>query len=191
MARLEMPIDLTAEQSEACAEVVNGPRGKVPAPMIAWLRNPELARRLQKLGELLRYDTTLGARLTELAILVCARHWTAHVQWKAHKVYALEAGLDPQIVADIAARLTPSFQDDAERVVYDLAHALLNTGRVVGPLYGRAVARLGEPGVVELVTLLGYYCVASFTLNTFELGLPAGAAPELTDPDFQQPHLAT
>jgi hypothetical protein len=34
-----------------------GLRGRVPAPMIAWIRNPELARRARKLGELLRYQT--------------------------------------------------------------------------------------------------------------------------------------
>ena len=44
---------------------------------------------------------------------------------------------------------------------------------------------LGELGMVELVGVLGYYCLVSLTLNTFELGLPGSVAPELQDPDFQ------
>ena len=186
MARLEMPSDaeLTPEQAEVCAEVMAGPRGKVPAPMIAWLRNPEFARRAQKLGELLRYQTTLEPKLSELAILVCGRHWTSHLEWKAHKAFALKAGLDPQVIADIAARRVPKFSDDRARAIYEVSSTLLSTHRVPEALYERAIAHLGERALVELVAILGYYCLASLTLNTFELGLPDNVAPELDDPDF-------
>jgi alkylhydroperoxidase family enzyme len=111
MPRLDLPPEeaMTPEQKEAVAEVVSGLRGRVPAPMIAWLRNPELARRGQKLGELLRYQTTLPPRLSELAILVCARHWTSHHEWTAHKREALKAGLEPAIIEAIAARRAPDF----------------------------------------------------------------------------------
>jgi 4-carboxymuconolactone decarboxylase len=86
MARLTMPAEdeRTADQEAACREAISGVRGKIPAPMIAWIRNPELARRGQKLGELLRFQTTLEPLLSELAILVCGRHWTSHHEWTAH-----------------------------------------------------------------------------------------------------------
>lgn len=188
MPRLEMPPQeaISAEQSAVCDEVISGRRGKVPAPMIAWLRNPELARRGQKLGELLRYETTLEARLTELAIIICGRHWTSHVEWKAHKAMGLKAGLDPEVVAAIAARRTPVFSDERQRVVYDVSSTLLESARVPAQLYARGIEQLGETGMVELVGVLGYYCLVSLTLNTFELGLPDGVAPELEDPDYPQ-----
>jgi 4-carboxymuconolactone decarboxylase len=186
MPRLNMPqeAELTPEQAAVCAEAVSGLRGKVPAPMIAWLRNPELARRGQRLGELLRFQTTLEPHLTELAILVCGRHWTSHHEWTAHKAMGLKAGLDPEVIAAIAARVTPTFDDERLRTVYDLSFALLSTGRVPSALYARGVEWLGERGVVELVGVLGYYCFVSLTLNTFELGLPGSVAPELNDPAF-------
>ncbi|WP_219910078.1 carboxymuconolactone decarboxylase family protein [Variovorax sp. WS11] len=152
--------------------------------MIAWLRNPELARRGQKLGELLRFDTTLAPRLVELAILMCGRHWTSHVEWSAHKAHALKAGVDPAAIAAIAARREPILPDERSRAVYDIASTLLANGRVPAPLYARGVTQLGERGMVELVAVLGYYCFVSLTLNTFELGLPDAAAPELEDPEF-------
>src|SRR3712207_3109098 len=110
MARIELTpeAERTPEQRAVCDEAVSGLRGRIPAPMIAWLRNPELARRGQRLGELLRYETTLEPRLSELAILVTARHWSSHYEWAAHKREGLKAGMDPAAIAAIAARRPPA-----------------------------------------------------------------------------------
>ena len=186
MARIEMPAELTPEQAKVCAEVTAGPRGRVPEPMIAWLRNPELARRVGSLGEILRFQTTIEPQWLEMAIVMVGRHWTSHLEWTAHKRHALKAGLDPKVLEDIAARRIPKLTDERARAIYDVTTSVLKTGRVPEALYARAIAQLGERGLVELVTLLGYYCVACFTLNTFELGLPANLAPELEDPDYPQ-----
>ncbi|RTZ41788.1 carboxymuconolactone decarboxylase family protein [Candidimonas sp. SYP-B2681] len=183
--------DMTPEQAAVCAEVVAGPRGKVPAPMIAWVRNPELSRRGQKLGELLRFDTTLEAHLTELAILVCARHWTSHHEWKAHKALGLKAGLDPDMIAAIAARRVPKLPDSRYRAVYDVSSLLLATGKVPDDAYQYGIEHLGERGMVELVSVLGYYCWVSLTLNAFELGLPGSLAPELLDQTSNDQALAS
>ncbi|MBD9368004.1 MULTISPECIES: carboxymuconolactone decarboxylase family protein [Gammaproteobacteria] len=176
--------DLSPEQALVCAEARSGPRGKIPAPMIAWLRNPELARRGQKLGELLRFETSLEPRLTELAILVCGRHWTSHHEWTAHKALALKAGLEAGVIADIAARRSPNLQCDRQRAVYEVSSALLANGRIGEDLYESGTAQLGEKGMVELVSVLGYYCLVALTLNAFELGIPENVAPELQDPQF-------
>ena len=187
MPRLELPPEgaMTPEQNAACAEAIAGIRGRVPAPMVAWLQNPELADRAQKLGALLRYRTSLEPALSELAILVCARHWTSHHEWTAHKREGLKAGIDPEVVAAIAARRRPVLGDARSVAVYDVASTLLSTGRVPQPLYATAVAALTERGMVELVGILGYYCLVALTLNAFELGLPSSIAPELEDPDHQ------
>ncbi len=188
MPRLEMLPEtaMTPEQLAVCTEAVAGIRGKVPAPMIAWLRNPELARRGQKLGELLRFETTLEPQLSELAILVCGRHWTSHHEWTAHKAIGLKAGLDPEAIAAIAARRIPTLSDERQQVVYDIASTLLASSRVPDALYARGIALLGERGMVELVGVLGYYCFVALTLNTFQLGLPTNIAIELEDPEFPQ-----
>ena len=191
MARIELTpeAERTPEERAACEEAVAGVRGRVPAPMVAWLRNPELARRGQKLGELLRYQTTLEPRLSELAILVTARHWSAHYEWTAHKREGLRAGMDPAVIEAIAARRPPALRDDAERAVYDVSSTLLGTRRVPEALYRRAVSALGERGVVELVGILGYYGLVALTLNAFEIGLPDAFAPELGAEPGDEAHL--
>ncbi len=181
MARIELTpeAERTPEEREVCQEAVSGIRGRVPAPMIAWLKNPELARRGQRLGELLRYQTTLEPRLSELAILVTARHWSSHHEWTAHKREGLKAGMDPEVVAAVAARREPALRDEREGTVYEVAQTLLATRRLPDALYQRGVAVLGERGLVELVGIMGYYSMVALTLNAFELGLPENFAPEL------------
>ncbi len=180
MPRLSLPETPTPEQAKVIAEVVSGKRGRVPGPMIGWLPNPELARRAQRLGELLRYDTSLEPTLSELAILICGRHWTSHYEWTAHKRIALEAGLDPQTIADIAARKeTPFLRGDREQAVYKVASTLLAQTKLDDALYAHGLATLGERGMIDLVGILGYYSLVALTLNAFELGLPEALAPEL------------
>lgn len=183
MARLALPAEenRTEAQRLAIAEATSGRRGRVPAPMIAWLQSPELARRGQHLGEMLRYETTLEPSLSELAILVTARHWTAHYEWVVHKREGLKAGMDPEVIAAIAARRPPVFRDERERAVFAVSTSLLETRGVPDALYAEAVAALGERGVVELIGILGYYALVSMTLNTFEIGLPESFAPELAE----------
>lgn len=168
--------EMSAAQQRVADEAVSGKRGRVPAPLRAWIHSPEMGARAQRLGEFLRYDTVLGPRLSELAILVTARYWTAHYEWDVHKREALKAGLEPAIIAAIAARRTPSIADARAQVVYDYAETLHRERAIPEPLHGRAVQELTEQGVVELVGLLGYYTLVSMTLNAFAIGVPEGVA---------------
>ena len=170
--------DMTTSQRAAYDEVVAGVRGRMPAPMRAWIHSPEMASRAQRLGGLLRYQTSLPPRLSELAILVTARHWTAHYEWFAHRREAEKAGLESAIIAAIAERRDPPFADEPARLVYAYSKALHETHGVAQPLHDAAVGLLGEQGVVELVGILGYYTLVAMTLNAFDIGLPAGERPE-------------
>lgn len=180
-ARMAMPaLDaMTPEQRAAHDEAASGIRGHAPAPMAAWIRNPELARRAQLMGGLLRYQTSLAPRLSELAILVVARHWTSHYEWKVHRAMAAKAGLAEAAIAAIAARQVPHPADEAERVVFAVTDSLLRTQSVPDALYAEAVVALGEAGLVELVCVAGYYGMVSMTLNTFGIGLPDAFQTEL------------
>jgi 4-carboxymuconolactone decarboxylase len=175
------PDEMTPAQRRVADAAVSGKRGRIPAPLRAWLHSPEMGDRAQSLGEFLRYDTSLGPVLAELAILVTARFWASHFEWYAHKRDGLKAGIDPAIIDAIATRRLPIFPDPKMQIVYDYATILHNQHRVPTDLHHTAVAALGETGVVELVGLLGYYTMVAMTLNAFEIGLPEGETPELAE----------
>lgn len=166
--------EMTPAQRAVADEAIAGKRGRVPAPLRAWLHSPELGRRAQHLGAFVRYDTSLSPALSELAILVVARFWTSHFEWYAHAREALKAGVSPDVIAAIAARATPPLESEADQIVFDFSTAVVTSGRASDALYARAVAALGESGVVELVGILGYYTLVAFTLNVFDIGLPDG-----------------
>ncbi len=177
--KLLSPEEMSPEQKQTYDEAIAGKRGKPPAPMMAWLNSPEMARHATRLGEQLRFNTIFSPDLSEIAILVTARHWTAHYEWWAHKRLALKGGLDPNIIDAIRDRRTPQFENDKARVIYDVAKSLHEDHGVSKTLYEKAVRLLTERGLVEIIGLCGYYTLVSMTLNTFEFELPEGEVSEL------------
>jgi 4-carboxymuconolactone decarboxylase len=177
--KLLSPGEMSADQKETYDESIAGKRGAPPAPMMAWLNSPEMARHATRLGGVLRFDTMFPAKLSEIAILVTARHWTSHYEWYAHKRLALKGGMDPKIIEDIRDHRTPHFDDPRARVIYDVAKSLHEARGLTKVLYDEAVEVLTLRGLVEVIGLCGYYTMVSMTLNTFEFDLPAGEVSEL------------
>src|SRR5204862_5398567 len=88
-------------------------------PFNAWMRSPELGDRLQKVGEYIRFNTSLDHRLNEFAILITARHWTSQYEWYAHLPLAVKAGLDSKVAADLGENKRPAGMKEDEAAVYD------------------------------------------------------------------------
>ena len=177
--KLLSPGEMNESQRQTYDESIAGKRGKPPAPMMAWLNSPDMARHATRLGEVLRYDTMFPAKLSEIAILVTARHWTAHYEWYAHKRLALAGGMKPDIIDAIRDRRTPTFDDPKAQVIYDVARSLHEAKGLPQPLYDEAMRLLGERGLVEVIGLCGYYTMVSMTLNAYQFPLPDGETPEL------------
>ena len=96
--------ELNEAQRRVWDEVVAGPRHAVPPPAHVWLNSPGLADHAHKLGAHVRFGTDFSPRLTEIAILVTARYWTAQFEWQAHARLARQAGLAEEVIAAIAVR---------------------------------------------------------------------------------------
>lgn len=170
---------MTPEQRRVYDAVVSGPRGRLRGPLRAALHNPELAERWQQLGALLRYRTSLAPRLSELAILVTARHWDCQFEWYAHEPEAVAGGLGGSVIEAIKHGRQPQFEREDERAIYDFARELHERHVVSEATYARALQHFEALGVVELTALCGYYAMVAMTLNAHELPLPDGTAPPL------------
>ena len=173
--------EMTEAQLKAAREIASGPRGRLnpDGPNALLLRSPELMTRTQKVGEYLRYSSSLPLRLNEFAILVTARQWNAQVEWIAHHPLALKAGLDPSVAADLAQGKRPTAMKDDEAAIYQFCKELHETKRVSDAAYQAVLDRFGECGVMDLLGLTGYYTLLAMVLNVAQQALPAGMPPPL------------
>lgn len=167
---------LSDAQRRVYDAIAGGPRGGVRGPFAVLLRSPELADRVQKLGEYLRFESSLPPRLNEFAILVNARFWQSKFEWFAHRPLAIKAGVTESVIADLAQNRRPAGMQPDEALVYDFCTALHASHFVDDALFRRVVALVGERGVVDLIGVSGYYTLVSMVLNVAEVPLPAGAA---------------
>jgi 4-carboxymuconolactone decarboxylase len=167
---------MTEAQKRVYHSIAAGPRGGVRGPFNALLRSPDLADRVQNVGEYLRFSTSLPARLNELAILINARFWGSKYEWYAHRPLAEKGGLAPAIADDLARNRRPETMQGDETIVYEFCTALHTAHAVDDALFDRAVAALGERGVMDLIGVSGYYTLVSMVLNVAEVPLPAGAS---------------
>lgn len=171
------PEHMTEEQRQAAAELAAGPRGGVRGPFIALLRSPRLMSRLQKVGEYLRYESSLEPRLAELAMIIVARQLTQQFEWQVHHALALKAGLAKEVADALAQGARPRGMKPDEEDVFDFCAELLQRYGVSDVMYQRATERLGERGVIDLVGLVGYFTTVSLVLNVAHT--PAGETATL------------
>lgn len=171
--------EMTPEQKAMVDGILSGPRTSLNGPFNAMLRSPDLGDRLQKVGEYVRFKTSIPPRLNELAILVTARAWNAQYEWYAHHELALKAGLNPAIADDIAAGRRPAAMQPDEAIVYTFCRELLDTKQVSDATFNAVKDKFGERGVLDLIGLVGYYHVVSMILNVDRYPLPDGVKPPL------------
>lgn len=183
MARLPDldPTRMTEDQRRVYGAIMASPRGKVEGPLKVWLHSAQLADRAQALGAHCRYFSALPGRLSELAILVVGAHWQAGFEWFVHAPIAIASGLSEEAVEAIRVGRTPGFTLEDEQAVYAFSLELVRDRKVSQPTYDRAVAALGNQGVVDLTGILGYYTLIAMTINAFEVEIPDGGADPFAD----------
>ena len=151
--------------------------GGLAGPFNAFVTAPGAGRRLSSLGAKLRFGTSIERRLSEIAILTTGARWQAEFEWWAHAPMARAYGVADAVVDAIGCGTDPPFEADDERAVYAAARQLSLSGRLDQEAYDAAHRYLGDAGMVELVSLCGYYTMISFLLNAFAVPLPPGAEP--------------
>jgi len=151
--------------------------GGLAGPFNAFVTVPGAGRRLSALGAKLRFGTSIERRLSEIAIITTGARWRAEFEWWAHAPMAREHGVTGAVVDAIGHGEDPPFEADDERAVYAVARQLAHAGRLDQETYDAAHRFLGDTGMVELVSLCGYYTLISFLLNAFAVPLPPDAAP--------------
>ena len=163
--------EMDAAQRKAAEALIAGPRKGVFGPFIPLLRSPELMDRLQRVGEYLRFDNAIPARLNELAIAITAHHVENAFEWAVHRPLAIKNGVAEATMDAVSRAERPHEMPADDALVHDFVVELLSTHFVSDALYDAARERFGERGVVDLVATVGYFIAISLVMNV--AGTPA------------------
>jgi len=175
-----IPTDkLTEQQAKALSEFVAA-RGQPTDPWLVLLRSPEVMSRARGLSDYLRYQSIVPGWLREFVILMTARQWSQSYEWNSHYKLAIDEGLSVEIAQAILEGRRPEGMVEDEAILYDFCMELERNQSVSDATYARALERFGEQGIVETVSLMGYYTMISMVLNTARTPLPAGEKPALS-----------
>ena len=168
-ARERLPIPaqdaMTDAQRAAAQALIAGPRKGVYGPFLPLLRSPELLDRVAKVGEYLRFDSALDARVRELVTCAVARHVHNQFEWVMHAPLARKAGVAAEAIEALRQGARPKALAADEQVALDFAQELLRTNGSSDATYADALAQFGEQGVVELATLVGYFAMVNWVMN--------------------------
>lgn len=135
---------------------------------------PEVLGPLRALHEQVHVNPRISQKLVHFVIMIVARHWTNDI-WTAHEDDSIKEGLGRDTVAALeAGRYPPNMAED-EQAAYDFCVELLENQRVSDATYARAVAVLGEEGVVQTALTVSLYSYLSLAVNmAYPESAPAG-----------------
>lgn len=168
IATIDKKEDLAPEH-RSIYETIAQSRGAVKGPFVALLHSPELAARTAHLGRFLRFEGILDKKVVELATLAAARELECKHEWAAHIVYAQDAGVPLETIRALHQRKGMEHFSSEDAQVISYVQEVLRSRRASEATFQALYARLGERGLVELTTTIGYYAMLACILNGFDL----------------------
>jgi 4-carboxymuconolactone decarboxylase len=162
---LPAPDAMNDAQRAAADAIIAGPRKAVFGPFVPLLQRPLLMERIGKVGEALRFEGVLPERIRELSICQVARETGNQFEWQTHGPLAIKAGAAQATLDALADGRRPRGLSPDEETALDFVAELIHRHGVSETTYAEAVLHLGEPGVVELTALVGYFVMICWVMN--------------------------
>ena len=172
MSRLKplSPADMTREQTALHDSMLSVWKRAHGGPFDLWYQSPELGQRSHQLGAYCRFESKLEFDVLETAILTTANFWSQDYEWATHVKNALTAGISQEVIDAIAAGQPPLFATVEQSVAHDVAREILETRKLSDATYARAAAIFGEPALVDLASIVGWYTSLAIQMNIFDVG---------------------
>src|SRR5215471_10983576 len=175
MTRIPEPSrDDLAPSTRAIHDRIAATRGGLRGPYGILLHHPALCERVAALGEQLRFHSVLSGADRELAILAAGREAESPYEWAAHEPIAVREGTRPEAITIVREGTSTHALHRREALIVDTVRALYRNHRLTPDEFARAETELGRQGLIELVTLAGYYGMIAGVLNAYEVDLPPG-----------------
>ena len=146
------------------------------------LHSPDLSRVSRPLNRYLRFESGLGGRVRELAILTTARELDSQFEWAAHENEARHQGIGADVIDVIRYRRSLDGLVHADALVIALGREIFGARKVSSATFARCQAHFGRRKLVDLVALMGNYAATAALLTAFDMQLDPGTEPGLPLP---------
>jgi 4-carboxymuconolactone decarboxylase len=155
--------------------------GGNPAPLR--LYSPKLAKPMAEAHHYLKYESGLGERLTEIAVLTTARELDNQYEWTQWEIHARKTGDSRSVEGDVIdvikyeKPVTGLAEKDAAVITY--GRELFGQRKVSSETFAKVLHLFGPRGTVDLTELMALYSATGAELNAFDMQLQPGQKPML------------
>ena len=182
MARLpDMTRDQVKPEDQQYYDAIAESRGSVRGPYGVLLQSPNLAARVAHTGTYVRFDLDLPESLKELVIITTAREIKSQYEFVAHARLARQAGLAESTIQAVAKGTAPQGLAGEEALLVRYVQELLRNHKISDATFKAVQDRYGTQKAVEITTLIGHYLLVGQILLAFEVDLPEGVKPEISE----------
>ena len=150
---------------------ISGSRGTVLNLFKVLLNSPDITDVVARLGQYIRYESSLNPVSREIAILATAKEMGSEYEWTQHEKVALELGVSREILNSIYAGRAPLGMLPKEGVYVQAAKEIVNEGTLRGSTFQALEHLIGPELVVDLIVLVGYYSMIARIINSLEIEL--------------------
>jgi 4-carboxymuconolactone decarboxylase len=145
------------------------------------LHSPRVADSDQRKNDYLRFESPLGRRHYEIAVLVTARELDQQFEWSAHEPAALRAGVEPAVIDVVKFGRPLEGMQPKDAAIIQLGRELIGRHSVESSTFAEALRLFGAKDLVDVVSVMGHYSAIAALLNAFDQQLAPGQQPLLPE----------
>jgi 4-carboxymuconolactone decarboxylase len=142
---------------------------------IPLMNHPELAQLIEQLGYYLKFEGKLPRVAYQFIVLSMARKTGVAFEWVDHVEPARAAGLSDKLIEAILKSDRGAIPHPYS-VILDTMDVVLEIKSIPESIQNEMIKLYGVQGLLEVVTLCGFYQTVGEITQAFDVPLPEGAA---------------
>lgn len=146
------------------------------------LYSPHVAEHDLTKNDYLRFDSHIGRRTYEIAVLVTAREWNHQFEWAAHEPAALKAGVEQPLIEIIKHRRPLTGVAPKDAILVQLGREIFDKRSADASTFAKALELHGAQDLVDVVSVMGTYSSIALLLNALDQQLAPGQKALLPTP---------
>lgn len=161
-------------EAQAIYDKVAGVNRTTPliGPAGVSLHMPKVAQAMDILNQYLRYDSIIGRRYIETAILVAAREFDQQYEWSAHEPTALTEGAPQATVDAIKFDRPVDGLEEKDRLIIQYGREIFREHKLSSETWAATIAAFSQQGALEIAAIMGDYLLAAVLLHAVDQQLP-------------------